>query len=467
MAKQIAPGALDFASLIRPGEQIVWGQACGEPQTLVETLMAQRAALGGISAFVGSSFSQTVQPEHADHVRFLSMGAIGTLSRLSRAGALEIIPCHVGQIGAMIAQGLIACDIVLVQVSPPDGDGRHSFGLINDYLQAATRKARLVIAEVNDQVPYTFGDAPLGADQVDFWIETSRPPVTLARAEIGKIDRTIAAHVSNYIEDGATLQMGIGAAPEAIMRLIGDRRDLGIHSGMIGDGVAELMRAGVITNARKSYEPGVTITGALLGGASLYEFAHRNPAIGMRRSEITHGAAAIEALPNLISINSAIEVDVTGQINAEQAGATYLGGTGGQVDYVRAGARSPGGRSIIALPATAKEGTLSRIVMHLSGPVTTARAETDVIVTEFGWPSGPKGGTETNTHTGQKCAVASPKNQVKVIKSTLQKLAQKNWSGIVFEAFSEDWKPSDEGNFGRYWGICQGQPPYTCVKDFK
>ncbi len=384
MAEKIALDALDLTNLIRPGDQVIWGQACGEPQTLVEKLMEQRAALGGVSAFVGSSFSQTLQADHADHVRFVSMGAIGTLSRLSRAGVLEIIPCNVGQIGALIAQGLIACDVVLVQVSPPDGDGRHSFGLINDYVQAAIRKARLVIAEVNHQIPFTFGDATLSADQIDHWIETSRPPVTLARAEISETDRAIAAHVCRYIEDGCTLQMGIGAAPEAIMRLIGDRRDLGIHSGMIGDGVADLMRAGVVTNARKTHEPGVTITGALVGSPSLYEFAHQNPAIGLRRSEITHGAAVIESLPKLVSINSAIEVDVTGQVNAEQAGAAYVGGAGGQVDYVRAGARSLGGRSIIAMPATAKEGTLSRIVTHLSGPVTTARAETDVIVTEFG-----------------------------------------------------------------------------------
>lgn len=384
MAEIVAPGALDLASLIRPGDQVVWGQACGEPQTLVETLLAQRAELGGVSAFVGSSFSQTLQPEHADHVRFVSMGAIGTLSRLSRAGALEIIPCHVGQIGVLIMQGVIACDVALVQVSPPGPDGRHSFGLIHDYVQTAVRKARLVIAEVNDQVPFTFGQETLGADQIDFCIETSRSPVTLAALETSETDRAIAAHISAYIEDGSTLQMGIGAAPEAITRLIGDRRDLGVHSGMIGDGIADLMRAGIVTNARKSYERGVTITGALVGSQSLYEFAHKNRAIGMRGSEITHGATVIESIPNLISINSAIEVDVTGQVNAEQAGAAYVGGTGGQVDYVRAGARSPGGRSIIALPATAKEGTLSRIVTHLSGPVTTARVETDVIVTEFG-----------------------------------------------------------------------------------
>jgi acyl-CoA hydrolase len=187
-----------------------------------------------------------------------------------------------------------------------------------------------------------------------------------------------------YIEDGATIQVGIGAVPDAILRLLRDRRDLGVHSGMIGDGLVELVEAGVITNARKPIDPGVSITGALIGTRRLYEFADRNPKIGMRGSAYTHDASVLSRLPKLVTLNSALEVDLTGQVNAEQSGAHYLGGTGGQVDFVRAGARSHGGRSMIALPATARGGKVSRITASLSGPVTTARSEVDVIVTEFG-----------------------------------------------------------------------------------
>jgi acyl-CoA hydrolase len=379
-----APDDLDLTRFVRRGDRVVIGQACGEPQTLVEALVTQRASLGGISAFMGTAFSTTLAPEYADHISFRSMGAIGTVSRLSRANVLDIIPCHVGQIGALIERGVIGCDVLFVQVSPPDQLGRHSFGLVNDHVQAAAAAARVVIAEVNDQVPFTYCDGYLNAERMHVRVATSRAPVTVGASQIGESDRAIARNVSQYIQDGATLQMGIGAAPEAITRLLSDRRDLGVHSGMIGDGIAHLMQAGVVTNARKAYEPGVTITGALIGSADLYKFAHENAAIGLRRAEITHGTSVLAQISNLVTINSAIEVDLTGQVNAEQAGDAYLGGTGGQVDFVRAGARSPGGRAIIALPATAKGGATSRIVASLSGPVTTARAEADVIVTEFG-----------------------------------------------------------------------------------
>ena len=180
------------------------------------------------------------------------------------------------------------------------------------------------------------------------------------------------------------IQVGIGAVPDAILRLLHDRRDLGVHSGMIGDGLVDLVEAGVVTNALKPIDAGVSITGALIGTRRLYDFVDRNPQIGMRSSSYTHNEAVLSRLTRLVTINSAMEVDLTGQVNAEQSGDQYLGGTGGQVDYVRAGSRSPGGRSIIALPATAKGGKVSRIVAALSGPVTTARSEVDVIVTEFG-----------------------------------------------------------------------------------
>jgi acyl-CoA hydrolase len=180
------------------------------------------------------------------------------------------------------------------------------------------------------------------------------------------------------------LQVGIGAVPDAILRLLQDRRDLGVHSGMIGDGLVDLVEAGVVTNALKPIDPGVSITGALIGTRRLYDFVDRNPKINMRSSSYTHSESVLSRLARLVTINSAVEVDLTGQVNAEQSGAQYLGGTGGQVDYVRAGNRSRGGHSIIALPATAKGGKVSRITAALSGPVTTARSDVDVIVTEFG-----------------------------------------------------------------------------------
>jgi acyl-CoA hydrolase len=384
MTVRLAPEALDLREFIRPGDALIWGQATGEPTTLVETLMAQRADLGGVSAFVGSSFSDSLDPEQADHVAFSSMGAIGSLSRLSKAGKLAIIPTHVGQIAPLIEAGAIGCDVAMLQVSPPGPDGQYSFGLINDYTRAMVAAARTVIVEVNHQIPFSCCDGLLGCEDIDVFVETDRAPIELKTGKPGETDRAIAAHISPYIDDGSVLQMGIGAVPDAVTRLITDRRDLGCHSGMIGDGIWHLMERGVLTNARKTGDAGVTVTGALIGSRGLYDFAHRNPMIAMRDSRATHGDAILTAIPRLVTINSAVEVDLTGQINAEQVGDFYLGATGGQVDYVRGGMRSPGGRSIVALPATAREGRSSRIVARLAGPVTTARSEADVIVTEFG-----------------------------------------------------------------------------------
>jgi acyl-CoA hydrolase len=384
MTVTTGPADLNLGAFLRRGDRIVWGQACGEPTTLVEALLAQAESIGELSAFAATSFSGLLTEEAARKVAISSMGAIGALRTLASAHRLGIIPCHVSQVGPMIEQGLIGCDVAFVQVSAADEDGNHSFGVISDFVQAAVKKARVVIAEVNELVPFTFGSAVLPAAEIDCAVQVARLPVEVAAAKIGATDQAIAATVAGYIEDGAVLQVGIGAVPDAILRQLQDRRDLGVHSGMIGDGLVDLVEAGVITNALKPIDPGVSITGALIGTRRLYEFVNRNPRIGMRNSGYTHDASVLARLPKLVTINSAIEVDLTGQVNAEQSGTHYLGGTGGQVDFVRAGLRSPGGRSIIALPATARDGKVSRITAALAGPVTTARSDVDVIVTEFG-----------------------------------------------------------------------------------
>lgn len=374
---------LDFSQFLRAGDHIVFGQACGEPTSLIEALIAQGAVIGDLSAFIATSFSGIFTPETADAFTLSSMGAIGALRSMTKAGKLSVIPVHVSQVGPLITAGIIRCDVAMIQVSPADADGNHSLGLIGDYVQAAVAKARLVIAEVNDQVPYTPGETVHSA-KIDVAVPVSRPPVEVQAAKIGETDEAIAVHSAQFIGDGSVIQTGVGAVPDAILRLLHDRKDLGVHSGMLGDGLVDLVEAGVVTNARKAIDTGVSINGALIGTRRLYDWAHQNSAIRMCSTAYTHDAAVLAQLDRLVTINSALEVDLTGQVNAEQSGAAYLGGTGGQVDFVRAGARSAGGHSIIALSATAKGGTLSKIVPTLSGPVTTARTEVDVIVTEFG-----------------------------------------------------------------------------------
>ncbi|MCX5045395.1 acetyl-CoA hydrolase [Aldersonia sp. NBC_00410] len=377
------PDAFDLAEFVRPGDRIVWGQACGEPTTLVEALIEQGERIGGLSAFTATSFSGILTPESVRGFRMSSMGAIGTLKSLTKEHKLDVIPIHVSQVGPMITAGIIGCDVAFVSVSPADADGNHSLGLVSDYMQAAIAKARVVIAEVNEQVPYTHGEL-LPADRIDCAVTVSRAPVEVAPARMSEIDEAIATYAAGFVEDGSVLQVGVGAVPDAMLRRLYDRRDLGVHSGMVGDTLVELVEAGVVTNARKPIDTGVSITGALIGTKRLYEFVDRNPALRMCTTAYTHDAGVLAQLDRLVTINSAIEVDLGGQVNAEQTGSAYLGGTGGQVDFVRGGARSRGGHAIIALPSTAKNGAISRITARLSGPVTTARADVDVIVTEFG-----------------------------------------------------------------------------------
>ncbi|HEX2059974.1 MAG TPA: acetyl-CoA hydrolase/transferase C-terminal domain-containing protein [Thermoanaerobaculia bacterium] len=382
--ERVEVGAIDLRALVRPGDTVTFGQGTAEPQTLTEALVAQRAGIGRFRVFLGSAFTDTFLPDHHDLIDFLGVGAIGTNRRLTRARCLEVIPCHVSHIPGLIRDGTISVDVLMVQVSPPNERGEYSPALANDYMRLAAEKARIVIAEVNARVPQTSCTAPFTADDFDVVVETDRPLIQLPAAKVGELERQVAAHVDKYIPDRATLQVGIGAIPEAIMALLTQRRDLGIHSGMIGDSVASLMEAGVITNAHKGIDAGVSVTGVLFGTDRLYRYAHRNAAIRVCPIDYTHGPDTLGKLRRLVSINSALEVDLTGQVNGEGLGADYIGAVGGQVDFVRAAARCEDGVSIIALPSTAKGGEVTRIVPRLSGPVTTPRSDVDVIATEHG-----------------------------------------------------------------------------------
>ena len=370
---------------MRSGDHIVWGQACGEPTTLVEALIAQAESIGELSAFAATSFSGILSAEAAEKLNLSSMGAIGALRTVAAAGRLGIVPCHVSQIGPMIEQGLIGCDVAFVQVSPPDADGNHSFGLISDFVQAAVTKARVVIAEVNERVPFTLGDAVLPAARIDCAVHVARTPVEVPPAQIGETDQAIARIAAGYIEDGAVLQVGIGATPDAILRLLHDRRDLGVHSGMIGDGLVDLVEAGVVTNALKPIDPGVSITGALIGTRRLYDFADRNPQIGMRSSSYTHNEAVLSRLDRAgdDQFGDGGRFDRTGERRAERQPVSRRHGRPGGLTSAPAAARRAGAPSL-RCPRRPRAAKISRIAVALSGPVTTARSDVDVIVTEFG-----------------------------------------------------------------------------------
>lgn len=374
---------MNLAAHIRPGDHILWGQVTGEPPSLVEALVEQRAALGGVTVFLGTGLARVLRPEHADHITMRGLGGLGTFRALASAGVLEVLPIHGGQVHRMVAEGRIRCDVALLLLPPADDAGTHSMGACLDYMDAALAQARTVIAEISPHVPDTGGHARIPAARLDAVLHSTRTPHLLPPAVPSAVERAIGAHIAALIPDGATIQTGLGALPEAVLAALRHHRDLGLHSGILGDGAMALMQAGVLTNARKPVDAGISVTTTLVGSAELHRFAHRNPAVALKPSAYTHNEVVLAQFPRFFAINAAAEVDLTGQVNAERIGRNIIGGVGGQADFARAAARSAGGASIIALPATASDGS-GRIVARLSGPVTTPRSDVDVIVTEHG-----------------------------------------------------------------------------------
>lgn len=372
-------------ALIRPGDTLWWGQATAEPQTLTRAVVQQRHALAQgrrLRVFVGIGASDTLQPAQADAIDFFGYAAGGPHRALAQAGVLDILPSHYSHLPGLIRAGVLPVDVVLLQVSPPDAQGRYSLGLVQEYLPAAIERARVVMAEVHPDVPWTHGGLHLQASDFALLIDAEHPPLDQSRSAPGPVEQAIARHVAGWVEDGATLQLGIGNLPEAVLAALHGHRDLGLHSGAVGDGIAVLAEAGVLTNARKSLDTGVGIGGILMGGERLRRWAHRNPQIELRGTDYTHDPEVLATSHKLTAINAAIEVDLTGQINAEVAAGCYVGAVGGAVDFLRGAARSKGGLPIVALPATAKGKT--RIVAQLSGPVSTPRSDAGLIVTEHG-----------------------------------------------------------------------------------
>lgn len=354
----------ELASVLRPGDAIVCGQACAEPQTLLELLVAQRAQLAGCSLFMGSSYSGIVQPGHADHLRISSYCGTGANRALADAGVLDILPSPYSQLGALLRAGRLRCDVVFVQVSPPNDRGEYSLGLSVEYLAPALEACRAIVAEVNEQMPWTHTEPLLRRDDFDLLVESSRAPVVLDQGKPKEQDLRIARNAAGLVPDGATVECGIGALPNAVVAALKGKRGLRYHSGLVCDAVVDL-------------ELESCVGGALIGTPRLFAWARENPRLRLCSSDITHGAASLSAIERFVAINSAVEVDLTGQVNGEVARGSYVGAVGGALDFVRAANQSPGGLSLTVLPA-------ARVVEKLSGPVSLPRSETGLVVTEHG-----------------------------------------------------------------------------------
>lgn len=377
MATTIERGLLDFCEFVRPNDMVVWGQGCGEPRSLTESLMAQRRAVGRFKVFTGLCYSDTPDPRFTDAVEFVSYHGGGSNRRLG--GNLDILPCHYFQLPSLLRD---RCDVLLLQLSPADEAGNHSLGLSHDYVVPLIDRARVVIAEVNDQVPWIAGERTISAVDIDVLVQSSRPPLEIPSRASDGVDRAIAARAAGLIDDGATLQIGIGTLPAAILAALSGHRRLGLHSGSLFDPTVDLLQSGVIDNSCKGIDDGVTIAGMLLGTRKLFAFAHHNRQIQMRSALYTHDSEVLGRLNRFVALNSAIEVDLTGQVNAELADGRYIGAVGGAVDFIRGAQRSRGGLAITALRSRA--GGKGKIVAQLSGPVSTSRADTGIVVTEHG-----------------------------------------------------------------------------------
>jgi acetyl-CoA hydrolase len=376
---------LDFSRHVRADDVVTWPQGTGEPLGLTRRLVEQRHALPPLELFVGMMTSDTLLPEHADRFRFRTLNGAGTTRRLTTANLADIVPAYVSAVPGLVRSGAIRVDVVLLRVKPHPKPGFFTVGVMADFIPAFVAAARCVIAEIDERLPVTSQDALVAAADLDVLTECDADEILLPDPEPDEIDKRVAARVAELIPDGATIQLGIGGLPVAVCRALEGHRDLGVHSGVISDVVVDLVEKGVVTNARKGIDEGRIVTGGLFGSRRLMDFADSNDALAMRSSEYTHNQQVLTRVQSLYAVNSGIEVDLTGNVNSEVAAGRYLGAIGGQPDFVRGAFASPSGRAIMALPSTTPDGKHSRIVASLDGrPVTTTRADVDLVVTEYG-----------------------------------------------------------------------------------
>ena len=382
------PTDICLADHIRPGDTISWSHAGAEPTTLIRQFLDQRHKLGGpVGVFLtGVSFSNILTPEHADVIRFRGIGGLTAPRSLAKAGKLETLPKRYSDFPRLIANDLLPIDVQFVTVSPPDKEGFCSLGVTVGLTNDIMAKARVTIAEINPRMPRVAGDTRVHIDSFAEAIWLDRPLVSgpAPVEDPSPAVMQICQKIASLIGDRSTVQIGIGSIGVMLPKVLMTRTDIGIHSAILTDGLMGMMEAGVANGRAKGIDTGIAVAGELIGTERLYAFANENPGVALRGTSYVLSPDTFAGLDRLISVNSALEVDLSGQVNAETLGGINVGAIGGQVDFVRGASHSRGGASIIALQAAASNGK-SRIVSRLSdGVVTTPRAEVGFIVTEYG-----------------------------------------------------------------------------------
>jgi acyl-CoA hydrolase len=374
--------------VVQSGMRVYIQPGCAEPETLVEALIKRAPFVHDVEVvhLLTLGRADYVAPEMAGHFRHNAIFIGANVREAVNDGRADYTPVYLSEVEALFESGAMPLDVALIQVSPPEHHGFCSFGIGVDTTLTASKCAKYVVAQVNDQMPRTNGDSFIHVSRIDAFVESSRPLCELPKPEINDIHREIAQHVAGLIDDGAVLQTGIGGIPDAVLPFLMDRKDLGVHSELVSDGVIPLIESGVINGERKNFKPRKIILGFALGTKKLFRFVDNNPIFEFHPTAYCNSPAFIARNDNMVAINSALQIDLTGQVCSDSMGQTFYSGIGGQVDFLRGASYSRGGKPIIALPSTAKSGTVSRIVPMLTAGagVVTSRGLVRYVVTEFG-----------------------------------------------------------------------------------
>ncbi len=373
---------------IRSGDRVYVQGGCAVPVPIIEALVRRAPELRDVSIvhLHTEGPAPYVAPEMANHFRHNALFIGGNTRKAVNEGRADFTPVFLSDVPGLFTSGALPIDVALIQVSPPDAHGYCSLGISVDCAKPAADAAGTVIAEVNRQMPRTHGDSYIHIGDIDLLVETDRPLIEVAPARMTPELDQIGEYVATLVENRSTLQLGIGAVPDAVLRALRDHRDLGIHTEMFSDGLVDLIEQGAVTNEAKSLHQGKTVTAFVMGTRRVYDFVDDNPSVEFYPASYTNDPMVIGQNDRMVAVNSAIQVDLSGQVCADSIGHSFYSGIGGQVDFIRGASRSRGGRPIIALPSTARDGMVSRIVAELApgAGVVTTRGDVHYVVTEYG-----------------------------------------------------------------------------------
>ena len=380
--------AAEAVARVESGQRVYVGSGCAAPHTLIEALTARAPELENVEIVHHLTLGEApyIRPDMAGHFRLNDCFVGGNTRDAVNEGRADYVPVHLHEMARLFRRGVLDLDCALIVVSPPDEHGFCSFGIEVGVTKPAALSARAIVAEVNRRMPRTLGDSFIHVSKIDTFVEVEQDLDEFRPEPPSEVERTIGRHVAGLIGDGACLQLGLGAIPGAVLEHLGDRRDLGVHTEMFTEALPSLVERGVVTGERKNFHPGKVVAGFIMGTREVYDFAHDNAMIEFHPTDYVNHPVNIARNDDMVAVNAAIQIDLTGQVCSDSIGEKIYSGFGGQADFMRGAAMSKGGLPITALPSTSGGGTISRIVPNLDhgAGVVLTRADVHVVVTEYG-----------------------------------------------------------------------------------